>query len=95
MCTVYSVSCSYPDASNTISQTDETSSQIQRKSASDKTISILTVLFRRGFHSVMVIEETAGSVKNILSLGEVPTTFTKFTFDQIDLSGVRWEVPIQ
>ena len=49
-------------------------------------------LFRRGFHSVMVIEETAGRVKNILSLGEVPTTFTKFTFDQIDLSGVRWEV---
>ena len=49
-------------------------------------------LFRRGFHSVMVIEETAGSVKNILSLGEVPTTFTKFTFDQIDLAGVRWEV---
>ena len=49
-------------------------------------------LFRRGFHSVMVIEETAGSVKNILSLGEVPTTFTQFTFDQIDLSGVRWEV---
>lgn len=49
-------------------------------------------LFRRGFHSVIVIEETAGSVKNILSLGEVPTTFTKFTFDQIDLSGVRWEV---
>ncbi len=49
-------------------------------------------LFRRGFHSVMMIEETAGSVKNILSLGEIPTTFTKFTFDQIDLSGVRWEV---
>ena len=49
-------------------------------------------VFRRGFHSVMVIEETAGNVKNILSLGEVPTTFTKFTFDQIDLSGVRWEV---
>jgi len=49
-------------------------------------------LFRRGFHSVMVIEETAGNVKNILSLGEVPTTFTKFTFDQIDMSGVRWEV---
>ena len=49
-------------------------------------------LFRRGFHSVIVIEETAGSVKNILSLGEVPTTFTKSTFDQIDLSGVRWEV---
>lgn len=49
-------------------------------------------LFRRGFHSVMVIEETAGSVNNILSLGEVPTTFTKFTFDQIDMSGVRWEV---
>jgi hypothetical protein len=49
-------------------------------------------LFRRGFHSVLVIEETAGSVKNILSLGEVPTTFTKFTFDQIDLNGVRWEV---
>ena len=49
-------------------------------------------LFRRGFHSVLVIEETAGSVKNILSLGEVPTTFTKFTYDQIDLNGVRWEV---
>ena len=49
-------------------------------------------LFRRGFHSVLVIEETSGSVKNILSLGEVPTTFTKFTFDQIDLNGVRWEV---
>ncbi len=49
-------------------------------------------LFRRGFHSVLVIEETAGSVKNILSLGEVPTTFTKFTFDQIDLNGIRWEV---
>lgn len=49
-------------------------------------------LFRRGFHSVLVIEETAGSVKNILSLGEVPTTFTNFTFDQIDLNGVRWEV---
>ena len=49
-------------------------------------------LFRRGFHSVLVIEETAGNVKNILSLGEVPTTFTKFTFDQIDLNGVRWEV---
>ena len=49
-------------------------------------------LFRRGFHSVMVIEETAGGVKNILSLGEVPTTFTKFTFDRIDLDGVRWEV---
>ena len=32
------------------------------------------------------------ALKNILSLGEVPTTFTKFTFDQIDLSGVRWEV---
>ena len=49
-------------------------------------------VFRRGFHSVMVIEETAGNVKNILSLGEVPTTFTKFTFDQIDFSGVRWDV---
>ena len=49
-------------------------------------------LFRRGFHSVMVIEETSGNVKNILSLGEVPTTFTKFTFDSVDLSGVRWEV---
>ncbi|MYF99238.1 hypothetical protein F4212_08915, partial [Candidatus Poribacteria bacterium] len=49
-------------------------------------------LFRRGFHSVLVIEETAGNVQNILSLGEVPTTFTKFTFDQIDLNGVRWEV---
>ncbi|HIN29828.1 TPA: hypothetical protein EYM82_13145 [Candidatus Poribacteria bacterium] len=49
-------------------------------------------LFRRGFHSVMVIEETAGNTKNILSLGEVPTTFTKFTFDSVDLNGVRWEV---
>ena len=49
-------------------------------------------VFRRGFHSVMVIEETAGNVKNILSLGEVPTTFTKFTFDRIDFSGVRWDV---
>ena len=49
-------------------------------------------VFRRGFHSVMIIEETAGNVKNILSLGEVPTTFTKFTFDQIDLTGVRWDV---
>ncbi len=49
-------------------------------------------IFRRGFHSVLVIEETAGSVQNILSLGEVPTTFTKFTFDQIDMNGVRWEV---
>ena len=49
-------------------------------------------LFRRGFHSVMVIEETAGNTKNILSLGVVPTTFTKFTFDSVDLSGVRWEV---
>ncbi|MCY4402157.1 MAG: hypothetical protein OXD54_06220 [Candidatus Poribacteria bacterium] len=49
-------------------------------------------LFRRGFHSVLVIEETAGSVQNILSLGEIPTTFTKFTFDQIDLNGIRWEV---
>lgn len=49
-------------------------------------------LFRRGFHSVLVIEETAGNVKNILSLGEVPTTFTNFTFDQIDLNGIRWEV---
>ncbi|MAG84104.1 hypothetical protein CMK10_08095 [Candidatus Poribacteria bacterium] len=49
-------------------------------------------LFRRGFHSVMVIEETAGNTKNILSLGDVPTTFTKFTFDSVDLSGVRWEV---
>ena len=44
-------------------------------------------VFRRGFHSVMVIEETAGNVKNILSLGEVPTTFTKSTFDRIDFSG--------
>ena len=49
-------------------------------------------LFRRGFHSVMVIEETAGNTKNILSLGDIPTTFTKFTFDSVDLSGVRWEV---
>ena len=49
-------------------------------------------VFRRGFHSVMVIEETAGNVKNILSLGEVPTTFTKSTFDRIDFSGVRWDI---
>ena len=77
---------------NTISQTDETSLQTQRKSGVRQDNFDFDRLFRRGFHSVLVIEETAGSVKNILSLGEVPTTFTKFTFDQIDLNGVRWEV---
>ncbi len=49
-------------------------------------------VFRRGFHSVLIIEETAGSVKNILSLGDIPTTYTKFSFDRVDLSGVRWDV---
>lgn len=49
-------------------------------------------LFRKGFHSVLIIEETAGNIKNILSLGDVPTTFTSYTFDQVDLSGVRWDV---
>ena len=90
--TVYLASYSFLDASNTILQTGETFSLIPRKSESDRTTLILTASFDVAFHSVMVIEETAGSVKNILSLGEVPTTFTKFTFDQIDLSGVRWEV---
>jgi hypothetical protein len=49
-------------------------------------------IFRRGFHSVMVIEEQSGTTKNILSLGEVPTTFTRLSFDQIDMTGVRWDV---
>ena len=49
-------------------------------------------VFRRGFHSVLIIEETAGNVKNILSLGDIPTTYTKFSFDRVDLSGVRWDV---
>jgi len=49
-------------------------------------------LFRRGFHSVLIIEETAGNIKNILSLGDVPTTFTSYTFEQIDLEGIRWDV---
>ncbi|HIE29436.1 TPA: hypothetical protein EYP66_19380 [Candidatus Poribacteria bacterium] len=49
-------------------------------------------LFRRGFHSVLIIEETAGNIKNILSLGDVPTTFTSYTFDRIDMSGIRWDV---
>ena len=48
--------------------------------------------FRRGFHSVLIIEETAGNIKNILSLGDVPTTFTSYTFDRIDMSGIRWDV---
>lgn len=49
-------------------------------------------IFRRGFHSVMIIEEQSGTTKNILSLGEVPTTFTRLSFDQIDMTGVRWDV---
>ncbi|MBM3237040.1 hypothetical protein FJZ31_12180 [Candidatus Poribacteria bacterium] len=48
--------------------------------------------FRRGFHSVLIIEETAGNTKNILSLGDVPTTFTSYTFDRIDMAGIRWDV---
>ena len=49
-------------------------------------------IFRKGFRSVLTIEETAGNIRNILSLGDVPTTFTSYTFDQPDLSGVRWDV---
>jgi hypothetical protein len=49
-------------------------------------------IFRRGFHSVMIIEEQAGATKNILSLGEVPTTFTRLSFDQVDMTGARWDV---
>lgn len=48
--------------------------------------------FRRGFHSVLIIEETAGNIKNILSLGDVPTNFTSYTFDRVDLAGIRWDV---
>lgn len=49
-------------------------------------------LFRRGFYSVLIIEETAGNIKNILSLGDVPTQFTSYTFNRSDLTGVRWDV---
>ena len=49
-------------------------------------------LFRRGFYSVLTIEETAGKTKNILSLGDIPTQFTSYTFNRPDLSGVRWDV---
>ena len=49
-------------------------------------------LFRRGFYSVLTIEETAGNVKNILSLGDVPSQFTTYTFNRDDLTGVRWDV---
>ena len=49
-------------------------------------------LFRRGFYSVLTIEETAGKTKNILSLGDIPTKFTSYTFNSPDLSGVRWDV---
>lgn len=49
-------------------------------------------LFRRGFYSVLTIEETAGNVKNILSLGDVPSQFTSYTFNRDDLAGVRWDV---
>lgn len=49
-------------------------------------------LFRRGFHSVLTIEETSGNVKNILSLGDIPTKFTSYSFNQVDLEGVRWDV---
>ena len=49
-------------------------------------------LFRRGFYSVLTIEETAGKTKNILSLGDIPTQFTSYTFNRDDLSGVRWDV---
>ena len=92
MCTVSLVSCSYRDGSSTISRTDGTFLADTEEERVRQDTFNFDRLFRRGFHSVMVIEETAGTVKNILSLGEVPTTFTKFTFDQIDLSGVRWEV---
>ncbi|MGQ9607764.1 MAG: hypothetical protein ACUVWN_00550 [bacterium] len=49
-------------------------------------------LFRRGFYSVLTIEETAGKTKNILSLGDIPTNFTSYTFNRDDLSGVRWDI---
>ncbi|MFC1714476.1 hypothetical protein ACFL6S_12480 [Candidatus Poribacteria bacterium] len=49
-------------------------------------------LFRRGFYSVLTIEETAGNIKNILSLGDIPTQFTSYTFNRDDLTGVRWDV---
>ena len=49
-------------------------------------------LFRRGFYSVLTIEETAGKTKNILSLGDIPTSFTSYTFNRDDLSGVRWDI---
>lgn len=49
-------------------------------------------LFRRGFHSVLTIEETSGNVKNILSLGDIPTKFTYYSFNQVDLEGIRWDV---
>ncbi|MBD3181431.1 hypothetical protein GF312_04010 [Candidatus Poribacteria bacterium] len=49
-------------------------------------------LFRRGFYSVLTIEETAGNIKNILSLGDVPSQFTSYTFNRDDLAGVRWDV---
>lgn len=49
-------------------------------------------LFRRGFYSVLTIEETSGKIKNILSLGDIPTQFTSYTFNRNDLSGVRWDV---
>ncbi len=49
-------------------------------------------LFRRGFYSVLTIEETSGKTKNILSLGDIPTQFTSYTFNRNDLSGVRWDV---
>ena len=49
-------------------------------------------LFRRGFYSVLTIEETAGNIKNILSLGDIPSQFTSYTFNRDDLAGVRWDV---
>lgn len=49
-------------------------------------------LFRRGFYSVLTIEETAGNIKNILSLGDIPSQFTSYTFNREDLDGVRWDV---
>jgi len=49
-------------------------------------------LFRRGFYSVLTIEETAGNIKNILSLGDIPSQFTSYTFNRDDLTGVRWDV---
>ena len=49
-------------------------------------------LFRRGFYSVLTIEETAGNIKNVLSLGDIPSQFTPYTFNRDDLTGVRWDV---